>query len=155
MSANQSVSAPAFTGTKTFRKSFIKQYGILFVLVPFSFLLIWLAFASPEAKTASLISAAVCVLFCIIPFVQVSSIKVESDKLTIETFLEEKVVRASQIKEIKMKSVRGRYGRVTNFVNIVLTEGKNYPVGGFVDGEEIIYGFLANWWETHRNQGST
>jgi hypothetical protein len=150
MSANPSTSAPI--GTRTFKKSYVRQYGILFVLVPFAFLLVWLALSSPEARTASLVSVVVCILFCIIPFVQVSSITVESNKLKIETFLEEKVVSASQIKEIKMKSVRGRYGRVTNFVNIVLAEGKNYPVNGFVDGDEFIYGFLTNWWEANRNQ---
>ena len=150
MSANPVISTSS--GARTFKKGYIKQYGILFVLVPFTFLFVWLALVSPEARTASLICVVVCILFCIIPFVQVGSLKVESDKLTIETFLEEKVVSAKQVKEIKMKSVRGRYGRVTNFVNIVLAEGKNYPVSGFVDGDEFIYGFLTNWWENYRNQ---
>ena len=150
MSAKPSVSASS--DARTFKKSYVKQYGILFVLVPFAFLLIWLALSSAQARAASLISAVVCILFCLIPFVQVGSLKVEANKLTIETFLEEKVVSAIQIKEIKMKSVRGRYGRVTNFVNIVLAEGKNYPVNGFVDGDEFIYGFLTNWWEANRNQ---
>jgi len=91
-------------------------------------------------------------LLCLIPFLQVGTIKVEPNKLTIETFMEEKIVSAKQIKEIKMKSVRGRYGRVTNFVNVVLAEGKNYPIGGFIDGDEVIYNFLMKWWETYRNQ---
>lgn len=150
MSANPSISAPA--SSRTFKKSFIKQYGMLFGLVPFAFLLIWLAFASPQARTASLVSAVVCVLLCLIPFLQVGTIKVEPNKLTIETFMEEKAVSAKQIKEIKMKSVHGRYGRVTNFVNVVLDEGKNYPIGGFIDGDEVIYNFLTQWWETYRNQ---
>ena len=150
MPTNQSSSISA--STRTFKKGYIKQYGMLFVLVPFAFLLLWLAIASTQARTASLISAVVCVLLCIIPFVQVGSITVEANWLKIETFLEEKVVSASQIKEIKMRSVRGRYGRVTNFVNIVLVEGKNYPLNGFVDGDEFIYGFLTNWWEANRNQ---
>jgi len=149
MSANPSISAS--TDTRIFKKSFIKQYGMLFGLIPFSFLLIWLAFASPEARTASLVSAVVCILLCLIPFLQVGTIKVESNKLTIETFMEEKVVSARQIKEIKMKSVHGRYGRVTNFVNVVLAEGKNYPIGGFIDGDEVIYNFLMKWWEIYRN----
>ncbi len=149
MSSNPSGSAPS--DARTFKKSYVKQYGILFVLVPFAFLLVWLALSSPQARTVSLISAVVCILFCIIPFVQVGSITVESNKLKIETFLEEKVVSAREIKEIKMKAVRGRYGRVTNFVNIVLAEGKNYPLNGFVDGDDFIYGFLTNWWEANRN----
>jgi hypothetical protein len=150
VSANPSVSPS--DSARTFKKSYLKQYGMLFALVPLALLLIWLALASPQARTASLISVVVCILLCIIPFVQVSSITIESNRLKIETFLEEKVVSAGQIKEIKMKAVRGRYGRVTNFVNIVLTEGKNYPLNGFVDGDEFIYGFLTNWWEANRSK---
>jgi hypothetical protein len=146
MTANLSTSG----GARTFKKSYVKQYGILFVVVPLAFLFIWMAVASPQARTASLISVFVCILFSIIPFVQVSSVTVESNKLKIETFLEEKVVSAHEIQEIKMKAVRGRYGRVTNFVNIVLAGGKNYPLNGFVDGDEFIYGFLTNWWEANR-----
>jgi len=46
--------------------------------------------------------------------------------------------------------VRGRYGRVTNYVNIVTAEGKNYPLQGFSEGDEIIYGILTNWWNANR-----
>jgi len=63
MSANPSISAP--TDTRIFKKSFIKQYGMLFGLVPFSFLLIWLAFASPQARTASLVEC--CSLHIALP----------------------------------------------------------------------------------------
>lgn len=146
------VSGPEFTETKTFQKSFIKQYGLLFVLVPFFFLLVWLAIASAEARTASIVSAVVCVLLMLIPFLQVGSIKVEPNKLTIETFFEQKELTAAQIKEIKMQAVHGRYGRVTNFVHIVPLEGKKYPLGGFSEGEELIYGYLMNWWNMHQNR---
>jgi hypothetical protein len=148
---NVPVSAHAFTETRTFQKSFIKQYGLLLVLVPFFFLLVWLAITSAEARTASIISAVVCVLFMLIPFLQVGSIKVEPNKLTIETFFEQKELTANQIKEIKMQAIQGRYGRVTNFVHIVPVEGKKYPLGGFSEGEEVIYGYLMNWWSAYRN----
>jgi len=89
------------------------------------FLFVWLAFASSEARTASIVTAAVCVLLMLIPFLQVSSTKVEPNKLTVETFFEQKEFSAPQIKEIKMKSVNGHYGQVTNIVHVVLTEGKH------------------------------
>jgi hypothetical protein len=146
------ISTPAFTETRTFQKSFIRQYGLLFVLIPLIFLFGWLAFASAEARTASIISAVVCVLFMLIPFLQVGSIKVEPNKLTIETFFEQKELTAGEIKEIKMQAVRGRYGRVTNFVHIVPIEGKKYPLGGFSEGEEVIYGYLMNWWNAYQNK---
>ena len=59
---------------------------------------------------------------------------------------------AREIKEIKMASVRGRRGRITNYVNILTAQGKNYPVQGFSDGDEIIYGILHQWWESYRNR---
>lgn len=149
-SPDSSISAPSSSRSKTFRKGFIKQYGILFALIPALFLFVWLAFASPEARTASLVTAAVCALLSLIPFLQVGAVKVEPDRLTIETFFEEKHLSARQIKDIKMQSVRGRYGRVTRFVNIIPVEGKNYPIGKFQETEEAIYSYLLNWWNTYR-----
>ena len=101
------------SNTKVFKKSFFKQYGTLFVLIPLFFILIWAAFAGTENRTAFLVTAGTCVLLSLIPFFQVGVLKVEPNKLTIETFFEEKVLSAQEIKEIKMQSVRGRYGRVT------------------------------------------
>ena len=142
----------AFTETKTFQKSFFRQYALCFVMVPVALLMVWLGLADSQLRTASFISAAFCVLVMVIPFFQVSAIKVEPNKLTIETFFEAKELSASQIKEINMQSVRGRYGRVTNFVNIIPSEGKKYPLGGFSEGDEMIYGFLMNWWNQYQNR---
>lgn len=143
------VSTLSFTESKTFEKSFFGVYGLLFVLVPLLFLFVWLAITSPENRTGFLVVAGVCVLFMLIPFLQVSSLKVEPNKLIVGTFFEEKELTARDIKEIKMAAVRGRYGRVTNFVYIIPKEGKKYPVAGFAEGDEIIYGYLMNWWNTY------
>jgi hypothetical protein len=149
---HQSEATPANSTTRIFRKSFFKQYGILFALVPCFFLFVWLAFASPETRIAFLVTAGACVLLSLIPFLQVGALKVEPNKLTIESFFEEKQLSAQEIKEIKMQSVRGRYGRVTEFVNIIPVKGKNYPIGKFNDRPEIIHEFLMNWWNKYRNQ---
>jgi hypothetical protein len=151
-SLSQELGAFAFGKSRTFRKSFYKQYGISVIGILFCTMFIWLAFVSPENRTAFLVTGGFCVLIIVIPFFQVSTISVEPNKLTIETFFEQKEFAARQIKEIKMQSIRGRYGRVTNIVNIIPAEGKNYPLGGFSDGDEIIYGILLNWWESARNQ---
>jgi hypothetical protein len=144
--------APSFHGTRTFGKSFFKQYGILFIVIPFFFFAVWTAMTEPANRVGALIAAAFCVIMIVLPFFQVSSIKVEPDKLIIETTFEEKVLRAPDVKEIKLQSVRGRYGRVTHYVNIILATGRNYPLQGFSDGDEIIYGTLLNWWESDRNE---
>lgn len=150
--AGQAMTAPAFTETHTFQKGFLKQYGLLFVLVPLFLLFVWLSFASAETRTAFLVTAGACVLLMLIPFFQVNGIKVEPNKLTIQSFFEEKELSAAQVKEIKMQAVRGRYGRVTNFVNIIPVEGKKYALVGFAEGEEILYGFLMNWWNTYQHR---
>jgi hypothetical protein len=145
--------SPAFTGSQTFKKSFFKQYGRLFALLPMCLLFGWLGLVgSAETTVAFLVTAAVCVLFMLPPLFQVSAITVEPDKLTVETFFEEKEFSAGQIKEIKMKSRRGSGGRVTNFVNIVPVKGKKYSVNGFSEDEEIIYGFLMNWWNRYQSR---
>ena len=150
-SVSTSASTSAFTEAKTFQKSFVKQYGILIVVIPAILLFVWLSSASPDTRTAFLVIAAFSALMIVIPFFQVNAIRVEQNKLTIETFFEQKEFSASQIKEIKLQAVRGRYGRVTNFVHIVPVEGKKYPLGGFSEGEEVIYGYLMNWWNSHQN----
>jgi len=151
ISNNDQSSSNQTPRVKTFKKGFLKQFGILFILIPFFFLLVWLGLNSAEARTASFVTAGVTLLLSLAPFLQVGSVKVEPNKITIETFFEEKVFTASQIKEIKMSTVRGRYGRVTNFVNILPVEGKNYPVGKFIENEKVIYDFLMNWWNTYKN----
>jgi hypothetical protein len=152
ISTGRGAVAPALTGTKTFRKSFIRLYGLGFVMFFFCLLLVWLAFEDPETQVAFLAGAGFCVLVMVLTLFQVSAIKVEPNKLTIESLFEEKVLSARQIKEIKMQSVHGRYGRVTNLVVIIPTEGRKYPLGGFSAGEEVIYGFLTNWWNAHQNR---
>jgi hypothetical protein len=145
-------SSSFFSEARTFGKSFFKLYGILFIVIPFFFFALWIALTEPPNRVGALIGAVFCGIMICLPFFQVSSIKLEPDKLTIETMFEEKVVSAQDINEIKMQTVRRRYGRVTNFVNIILVTGRNYPLQGFSDGDETIYGTLLNWWESYRNE---
>jgi hypothetical protein len=145
-------SVPSFAGTRTFNKNFFRQYGILLIVIPLCFFAVWIAITTPENRVGALIAAGFCGIMVLIPFFQVSSVKVEPDKLTIETMFEEKTFSAGEIREIKMQSVRGRHGRVTNFVNIIPANGKNYPLQGFSDGHEIIYGILSNWWNAHQSR---
>lgn len=144
--------APSFSGNRTFKKSFFKQYGILFIVIPFCMLAFWTTYSEPEYRVGAILSAVFCLVVIILPFFQVGLVKVEPNKLSIESFFEQKEFSAKEIREIRMQSVRGRYGRVTNFVNIVTAKGKNYPMQGFSDGDEIIYGILHQWWEAYRSR---
>ena len=149
---SSSASDSSFSETRTFRKSFLKQYGILFIVIPFFFFAIWTAMTEPQNRVGALIATVFCGIMMVLPFFQISSIKVEQDKLTIESMFEEKILRAREVKEIKMQSVRGRYGRVTHFVNIIPVTGRNYPLQGFSEGDEIVYGTLLSWWDSYRDE---
>jgi len=144
-------SAPSFTGTKTFSKNFFKQYAMLLIGVPLCAFAAWTAYSSPENRIGAIVAIVFCLLMIVLPLFQVSAVKVEANKITFETLFEEKAFTAKQIREIKMQSMRGRYGRVTNYVNIVTAEGKNYPLQGFSGGDEIIYGILTNWWNANQD----
>jgi len=146
----QNQGTSTFGEARSFRKNFFKQYGMSLLGVSFGSLFIWLAAISSEERVAFIAVAGFCALIMIIPFFQVSTVKVEPNKLTIETFFEQKEFTAHQIREIKMNSIQGRYGRVINVINVTPVEGKNYPLGGFSDGDEIIYGILMSWWNTYR-----
>jgi hypothetical protein len=143
---------PSFSGVRTFKKNFFKQYGILLFVIPLCFFAAWTAYSEPEYRIGAILSAVFCLVMMILPFFQIGLVKVEPNKLTVESFIEQKAFSAHEIKEIKMASVRGRRGRITNYVNILTAQGKNYPVQGFSDGDEIIYGILHQWWESYRNR---
>ncbi|RPJ17666.1 MAG: hypothetical protein EHM33_32825 [Chloroflexi bacterium] len=151
-SYGSSVAAAAFSGTKNFEKSFFRKYGSYILIIPLCLISVWAVFAEPENRMGALLLAAVSIAMMILPLFQVSGIKVEPNQMTIETLFEQKVLSARQIREIKMQSVRGRQGRATNFVVIIPTEGKKYSLADFADGDEIIYGFLTNWWNAYRNR---
>jgi hypothetical protein len=152
MSRDIPATAPNFSGIRTFKKNFFKQYGLLLIVIPFCFFAAWTAYAEPEYRIGAGLSAVFCLVMMVLPFFQIGLVKVEPNKLTVESFIEQKAFSAHDIREIKMASVRGRRGRITNYVNILTAQGKNYPVQGFSDGDEIIYGILHQWWEAYRNR---
>jgi hypothetical protein len=153
-----STSAPAFTGTKIFKKGFFRLYGLTFGGIFFCLILIFIVFSIQDAHWdvfsigGTLLAAAFGGFLMVAPFLQVGTIKVEPRKLTLATFFGETEISASQIEEIRMESVQQRRGEVKNFVKIIANGGKNYPLADFAAGDEIIYGFLMNWWNAYRDK---
>ncbi len=146
------VSAAAFAGLKEFKKSFFRQYGYLVLVAPLCLVAAWTAITDPENRLVASIMFIIFLGLVIFSLFQVTAVKVEPNRLTLETLFEQKVFSARQIKDIKWQSVRGRYGIVTHFVIIVPVEGKKYSVSGFSAGEEVMYGFLTNWWNAYKNR---
>jgi hypothetical protein len=142
---------PASTGTKVFRKGLLSQFGSYLLTVPLFLVSVWTIFTDEKYMISALVIGGACLFMMITPFFDVSAVKVEGNKITVESFFEEKELTARQIKEVKMKSVRRR-SRVSYFVIITTDKGKNYSLSGFSEGSEIIHGFLFNWWNSYRNQ---
>lgn len=150
MNSNRS-NSPAFTGVKTFSKNFFGQYGLLLLMLPLCLvgpLIIYLNRDWFAGVGVGLIG----LFFMTASLFNINQIKLEPNKLTAEAFLHQKEFTAKQIKEISMKTARSRRGIATNFVNIQPVEGNAISMAGFVEGEEIIYGTLMDWWNTYKNR---
>jgi hypothetical protein len=146
------VSAPAFTGTKLFKKSVLMQYGGFLVYIPLCLISFWTVLTDPENQIVALLVGIACGVMMVLSIFQVNGVKVEPNKLTVQTLFGEKDFSAREIREIKMQSVRRRYGNVTTYVVVTSIQGKKYSLAGFSDGTEIIYGFLTNWWNAYQNR---
>jgi len=143
-------STPSFTGTKLFKKGMFAQYGVILLMIPLCMVGAWFTIMNDD-KFAGIGISLVGLLFMAISLFSINQVKLEPNKLTTETFFGEKEYTAREIKEIAMKTVRGRYGAATNFVNIKPVKGGDISMAGFPEGDEIIYGALINWWETYKN----
>jgi len=141
---------PIFSGIKTFKKSFMAQYGSYFLVVPLFLVSAGFIYAAPEYK----VGASIVVLFCLLlicrPFFQVSQVKVEPDILTIETFFGEKKYSTQQIKNIDMKTIRSRGGQASKSIHFQPSKGSAITLAGFAEGDEVLYGFLTNWWGVYK-----
>jgi hypothetical protein len=142
---------PIFSGIKTFRKSFMAQYGSYFLVVPLFLGSAWFIYTAPEYKVGAFIMILFCLVMICRPFFQVSQIKVEPDILTIETFFGEKKYRTQQIKNIDVKTIRSRSGRASKSIHFQPSEGSVITLAGFAEGDEVLYGFLTNWWGVYKN----
>jgi len=142
---------PIFSGIKTFKKSFMAQYSSCFLVVPLFLVSAGFIYAAPEYKVGASIAILFCLLLICRPFFQVSQIKVEPDILTIETFFVEKKYSTQQIKNIDMKTIRSRDGRAFKSIHFQPSEGSAITLAGFAEGDEVLYGFLTNWWGAYKN----
>jgi len=141
----------AFAGTKIFKKSFMAQYGVLILMLPICMVGGW-AIVARNDMFAGIGIGLVGLFFMAMSLFNINHVKVEPNKLTTESFFGEKVYTAKQIREISIKSVRSRHGIASNFIHIQPVQGSAISLAGFSEGDEIIYGFLTNWWDTYKNK---
>jgi hypothetical protein len=142
---------PTFTGVRTFQKNWLAQNGILLLMIPLCLVGIWFL-AIRDDRLVGIGIGAIGLFFMVMSLFSIHQIRVEPNKLSTESFFTQKEYAANQIKEIRMKMVRSRHGIATNLVSIEPMDGSAISLGGFPDGDEVIYGVLQDWWETYRNR---
>lgn len=138
----------SFTGTTIFQKSFLAKYVAFFLLIPACVISTGTLFAH---FLAGILAGIVVFLFWIGMLSAVHTVKVEGNRLSAKSLLKRKEVTALQIKDISMISRRNRRGVAKTFISIELQEGASLRLSGFPEGNEIMYGFLSNWWSAHQN----
>jgi len=140
--------ASSRTGAKAFQKSFPVKYGALFLLIPASLLFLGAVF------TALFLPAILIGIFLFFfwrmtlfaPYM----ISVEENRLFTQSFLKKQNLTAQQIKNIRLISLRNRHGVAKNFIQIEPLEGKAFRLSKFPEGNEMMYGFLKNWWGAYQ-----
>lgn len=139
-----------FAETRIFKRNFFAQYGAPLLMLPICLVGAWAAITMTD-KFVGISIGLVGLFFMAVSLFATNQIKVEPNKLTTESFFNQKELTAKQIKEINMQTVRGRRGVATNFIKIQPIEGSAISLAGFPEGDEILYGILMNWWNTYRN----
>jgi hypothetical protein len=150
-SYSSSYSAPAFSGTKTFKRSSLAQFGAMVFLILLLLFGGWMIFSS-DGPFAGIGVSLIALFFIATSMFAIQQVKVEANKLTTESFFVQKEYAANQIREISIRTVRSRHGTATNYVHVQPTEGRAFSLSGFSEGTELLYGTLVNWWETYRNR---
>jgi len=142
---------PIFSGYKTFKKSLIAQYSSYFLVIPLFLISAGFFYVEPAYKVGAVVVILFCLLMICRPFFQISQIKVEPDVLTIETFFSEKKYRSQQIKNIDVKTIRSHGGQASKSIQFQPSDGSVITLAGFAEGDEVLYGFLTNWWGVYKN----
>lgn len=135
-------------GVKIFRKGFFAKYGLFFFLIAATPLALGAVLAPPFLP--GIVLAVLIFFFWRSALHAVHLAKVEENRLSIQSFRKNQELTGQQIKNISMMSLRNRRGVAKHFICIELHEGDEYRLSGFPEGNEIMYGFLRNWWDAYQ-----
>ncbi|MGZ9166116.1 MAG: hypothetical protein ACXW4U_13160, partial [Anaerolineales bacterium] len=135
-------------GVKIFRKGFFAKYGLFFFLIAATPLALGAVLAPPFLP--GIVLAVLIFFFWRSALHAVHLAKVEENRLSIQSFRKNQELTGQQIKNISMMSLRNRRGVAKNFICVELHEGDEYRLSGFPEGNEIMYGFLRNWWDAYQ-----
>jgi hypothetical protein len=139
--------AGSFSGSKTFRKGFFGKYALFF-----------LASILTVATLTSIPTILFAILFGIFSYAawnaalrNVHTVTLEGDRLSARSMRDKHDLTAQQVRDIRILTRYNRRGVATNFIQIDRQEGDEIVLWRFPEGNEIMYGFLRNWWLAARD----
>jgi hypothetical protein len=137
------------TGAKTFQKGFLAKYGLFFFLVPATPLALGGIFVPPFLP--GILATVVIFILWRTALHGVHLVKVDENRLSTRSFRKNQEITVEQIRDINMVTVRNRRGVAKSMVQIELDEENKILLSGFSEGNEIMYGFLRNWWGAYQH----
>jgi hypothetical protein len=136
-------------GLKVFQKGLLAKYGLFFILIPATPMALGAVFVPPFLPG---IFVAVLIFYLWSYALNgVYKVKVEENRLSIRSFRRKHELTAQQIKDIRMVTRYNRRGVATNFIQIEMPDQNGILFTGFPEGNEMMFGFLKNWWGANQS----
>ncbi len=137
------------TAGRIFQKSLLAKYGLFFFLVPATPLAMG-GIIVPPFLPGILITVVVFYLWRSL-LQAVYMIRMDENKLSTRSFIKSREFSVQQIASIDIVTVYNRRGVAKSSVQIELKDESQLTLSGFPEGNELLYGFLKNWWEGYQN----
>lgn len=134
---------------KTFRKGFMRKFGWFFLLLPATPMALGGIVVPPFLP--GLLITAVILFFWASALRAAYLVEVRGDRLSTRSLLGRRELTILQIKGIEMVTVYNRRGVAKSLVQVELHDGDTFRLSGFPEGNEILYGYLKNWWQANQS----
>jgi hypothetical protein len=138
-SSAQDLAAPFSAGIKIFEKNFLGKYGPIILLIFGCLFSTGAVLANPPGG----ILAGIFLLIVVSVMLDAAhTVKLEENRFSARSFCKRWELRAQQINDISMISVRNWRGISRTYIRVDPQEGKAFKLSGFPEGNELM---LAEW----------
>jgi hypothetical protein len=134
------------TESRTFQKSFFGKSWMLF-----------LSSAMTVVFLASIPTIVPAIIIGILIFFMwnaalnaVHTVTLEGNRLSTRSLRTRQELTAQQIRDIRIATHYNHRGRATRLILVEVVNGTDFALTGFPEGNEIMYGFLKDWWSSYQ-----
>jgi hypothetical protein len=148
--AVQGSSSASGAQARTFQRNALVKYGPFFLLIPA--VLIFLGSAVTFQCLVAIPAALIFFLVWRAAFHTPHQLILTENQLSTQSFRRKLDITPQQIKDIRMGVTyqpKARWAR--RHIQVELVDGTSFRLAGFVDGDELVYGTLKNWWAAHQS----